>query len=300
MGKLTAVDALPAELTGKYLKLMQDKGSFWGDMMKLSLDFGLRNTEARTLKAIEINQDAQTITLSNAKQTKAHITKQANKAVNDLWITQAQMMLYDVAIERLDQVRAITADLLENELSLAKLAIKLNVADEYAKAKISHHIANIEQQRVIASKTAPKGRVIDYGRYPEAKKIISSRMAKCEQTGSEYLFPCNELKGSRAQSKGFEPATRQAVYRLVESVKAQLMGAGKRFTDALKGVRIGLHSLRKLAVQKVANAIDLQAASLWIGHSDISVTQAYLNKSVRRMQEIADQLATMQDDVLTC
>ncbi len=304
MKETRAVDALPTECTAKYLSLMNAKGEFWHDLSKLTLDFGLRSEESRNLKACEINLAAKTITLSTSKQVKSYITKTANKAVSESWITQAQIFLYDIAIAKGDQIRAISCDLLESETSLSKLAIKLRVETEYAEAKAKHYADNIEEQRAIASKTAPKGRVIDYSRYKAASRIIEKRMAKCEATGGEFLFPANELNGSRAKAKGFDPVSRQAVYRAVLEVKEQLVASSKKLSKSLQGVRIGLSSLRKAAIQKVlAVTGDILAASIWCGHGngsgDIATTQRYLDKSEKRMNEITDQLFTFNDAELS-
>jgi integrase len=68
-----------------------------------------------------------------------------------------------------------------------------------------------------------------------------------------------------------------------------------KFREALRGIRTGLHSFRKAAVQRVAEVMgDVLAASIWVGHADIAVTTAYLNKSQRRMDEINEKLSSLE------
>jgi L-aminopeptidase/D-esterase-like protein len=71
-----------------------------------------------------------------------------------------------------------------------------------------------------------------------------------------------------------------------------------KFREALRGIRTGLHSFRKSAVQRVAEVMgDVLAASIWVGHGngsgDLSTTQNYLNKSQRRMDEINEKLSNV-------
>ncbi|MGR5070445.1 hypothetical protein [Vibrio alfacsensis] len=286
-----AVDSIPTQLHKPYLKAMKDRGLFWYEMTKLCLDFGMRNVEARELKADHIDLDNCVITLSDSKQVRAYVTKQANKQLDKQWLIEGRKLLRGLIGGELAPLlvrMATTTDQLE------ALAEEYEFLHQYTQARESYFKANIDTARATALKTAPKGRKIDFSGYPEAKRIILMRASKYKGLGG-YLFPVCELAGNRAKAKGFEPVSRQSVYRVIKEVEAAIKSTSNKFREALKGVRLGLHSARKSAVQKVANTIDLMAASLWIGHASQAQTSAYLDRSERRINDITERLAQLNE-----
>ncbi|NRF16287.1 hypothetical protein [Vibrio coralliilyticus] len=60
---------------------------------------------------------------------------------------------------------------------------------------------------------------------------------------------------------------------------------------------------RNRSHQRVANALDIMSASLFIGHGngsgDIATTQRYLDRSERRLTEISQKLVDMQTPTLS-
>ncbi len=291
-----AVDAIPLELHSQYLSLMKDRGVFWYDMAKLCLDFGLRNIEARELRAEHIDLERGIILLSDSKQVRSYVTKTTNKQIQKQWLIEGRRFLRTAIGGELAPLlvrMCTTVDQLE------ALAQEYDLFEEYNQAREQHYATNVEQVRAEVERSAPKGRVIDFSRYHEAKRILKARVAKYGAVGG-YLFPACELRSNRAKGQGYEPVSRQSVYRVVQSVGEALKAVSGRCREALKGIRLGLHSARKAAVQKVANTIDMMAASLWIGHGngsgDIATTQRYLDRSEKRINAINNQLAAMVCD----
>lgn len=288
-----AVDAIPQELKKPYLKAMKSKGVFWYEMTQLAITFGLRNIEVRELKADSINFDNNTIVLSDSKQVRAYVTKTANKTVLKSWLSEGRKFLRGAIGGELAPLLVRMATTTEQ---LEALAEEYDLIEPYFVAKNDHYQSHIEQARIEAARTAPKGRIINFSAYPEIKKILKNRSSQYGEMGG-YLFPACELSSNRAKGQGFEPISRQSVYRAVKAVEAVLKSASNKFKDILRGVRLGLHSARKTAVQLVASKLDIMAASLWIGHGngqgDIATTQRYLDRSERRIDEINEKLGAL-------
>lgn len=287
-----AVDAVPAELQKKFISAAYKRGKFWGDMFELCSAFGLRNVEARELRVEHVNLKKGIVTLSDSKQVRSHITKAANKAIDKAWLIEGRKYLRS-AIG--GELAPLLVRMAIDTKQLEALADEYDLTDDYRRAKDAHYHANIEQARIDAAKSAPKGRIIDFSKFTKAKRILEKRIALYGELGG-YLFPRCELNANRAQ--GFEPVSRQAVYKTVQAVREALESISLSVCEALKGIRLGLHSCRKTAVQKVANAIDMMAASLWIGHGngsgDIATTQKYLDRSEKRINEINERLAHLE------
>lgn len=288
-----AVDAVPVKLQAQFIKLMSDKAKFWGDMMTLCSEFGLRNIECRELRADHVDLNKGILTLSDSKQVRAYITKQANKIVDDQWLKDGRKWLRNNVD---DSNISLIVRIAHDTKGLENLADEYDLLEEFRIARESHYKANIDPARAVASKTAPKGRVIDFSRMDKAKRILKARI---EQYGElcGWLFPRCELKSNRAT--GYEPVSRQAVYRMITIVREQMETMGGVFARALEGIRLGLHSCRKSCVQRVVDVMDgdILAASIFIGHGngsgDLATTQNYLNKSKQRMNEITMKLAQM-------
>ncbi len=285
-----AVDAIPAELQKHFLKSAYDKAKFWGDLFTLCNELGMRNSETRELKAENVDLNKGIVILSDSKQVRAYITKTTNKLIDTQWLIEGRKWLRN-HID--DPMVSIIVRLPTDTKQLANLAQEYDLLDEFNKARDSHHKASLSAARAMASKTAPKGRVIDFSRNQKVKNILTKRISKYGDF-CEYLFPCCELSSNRAKGNGYTPVSRQSVYNVIKSLRSKLESMSNKFKEALKGIRTGLHSFRKSAVQRVAELMgDVLAASLWVGHADIAVTTAYLNKSQRRMDEINDKLANI-------
>lgn len=288
-----AVDAIPAEVQNKFLSLAKAKSSFWHDMFSLCNAFGLRNIEARELKASQVDLERGIITLDDAKQRRAHITKQSNKAVDAEWLIEGRKWLrHNVDDPNISLIVRIATD----TKGLANLADEYDLLNEFTTAKNTHYLERINQARELAAKTAPKGRTIDFKRNLEAKRILSNRVAKYGNL-CNYLFPSCELNSNRATE--YAPVTRQAVYRVIKGIREQIESLGGMFKRALDGIRTGLHSMRKSFVQRVVDVMggDILAGSMAVGHGngqgDIATTQKYLNRSQKRMNEINARLAEL-------
>lgn len=291
MANSMAADGIPAEIQSKFLSLIKDKNVFWFDMFSLCALHGLRNSEARNMVASEVDLELCTITLSNSKGQKAYITKQSNKAVDNDWLKQGRKWLRENVD---DNNISLIVRIAQDTKQLEALADEYDLLNEFNQARETHYNANIDEQRAIALKSVPHGRVIDFSRCNKTKRILEKRVNKSLSTGCEYLFPANELSGNRAKAKGFEPVTRQSAYRVMKSVREQIVLLGAKFKKALSGVRASLHSWRKAKVQKVASVMnDVLAASLYIGHADVATTNAYMNKSEKRIKEINEALSKM-------
>lgn len=289
-----AVDAVPTEVMNKFLNQARKRNQFWGDMFTLCNAFGLRNIECRELKAEHVDLNKGVLTLSDSKQVRAYITKNANKAVDAQWLIEGRKWLR-ANID--DPMVSLIVRLPTDTAQLDNLAQEYDLLEAFTEARESHYSASIDEARALAHKTAPKGRVIDFSRMNQAKKILTQRVERYGDLCG-WLFPANELNSNRANE--FKPVSRQAVYRVVSAIREQLESMGGMFKRALDGVRLGLHSCRKAAVQRVADTMgDVLAASMWIGHGngagDLSTTQNYLNKSVKRMNEINDRLAEIAE-----
>lgn len=289
-----AVDAVPAEVQKQFLKSAYDKAKFWGDMFTLCNELGLRNIEARQLKAENVDLNRGIVTLSDSKQVRAYITKTTNKVIDAQWLTCGRKWL---RTNINDPMASVIAALPTDTKQLANLAAEYDLTEDYEKARLAHYEGVKAEAKAKAQKTAPKGREIDFSRNQKVKNILTKRISKYGDF-CEYLFPCCELSSNRAKGNGYTPVSRQSVYNVIKSLRAKLESMSNKFKEALKGIRTGLHSFRKSAVQRVAEVMgDVLAASIWVGHGngsgDLSTTQNYLNKSQKRMDEINERLANM-------
>lgn len=292
MSKSQAADAIPAEIQSKFMSLIKEKGEFWHDMFQLCALHGLRNSEARNMVASEVDLNLCTITLSNSKGQKSFVTKEANKAVDSDWLKHGRKWLRN-NVE--DNNISLIVRIAQDTKQLEALADEYDLLNEFMQAREAHYKLNIDEQRAIALKSAPSGRVVDFSRCIKTKRILTKRVNRTVSTGSEFLFPANELAGNRAKAKAYEPVTRQAAYRVMKTVREEIVQLGNKFKNALKGIRASLHSWRKAKVQQVAEVMgDITAASLYIGHSDTAVTHKYLNRSEKRINEINQALSKLE------
>ena len=290
-----AVDAVPAELQKHFLKSAYDKAKFWGDMFTLCNELGLRNVEARQLKAENVDLNKGIMILSDSKQVRAYITKTTNKLIDTQWLTCGRKWL---RTNINDPMASVIAALPTDTKQLANLAAEYDLTEDYEKARLAHSESVREDFKAKAQKTAPKGREIDFSRNQKVKNILTKRISKYGDLCG-YLFPCCELSSNRAKGNGYTPVSRQSVYNVIKSLRSKLESMSNKFKEALKGIRTGLHSFRKCFVQRVFDVMggDILAASIAVGHGNgagsIATTQNYLNKSQRRMDEINERLASM-------
>ncbi len=137
-----------------------------------------------------------------------------------------------------------------------------------------------------AKRQAPAGRVIDLSLYPKARDLLQRRDRQATAQGWAYLFSREALKHGRAV--GDKPVSRQMVYHICCQLR-------ERLAKKLQGIRVGLHSCRKFAVQRVVSVTrDVFTASVWVGHGNgrgnLAMTEHYLNRSARRQAQVSRRL----------
>lgn len=292
-----SVDAIPQELEKHFMYEASLLAPFWRDMFQLCLTFGLRNSEARELQASHIDLKSNMIILTDSKQLRSHVTKATNKMIDASWLKEGRKFLRS-AIN--NDLAPLFVRMCTDLKQLEALADEYDLLAKYKQARQQHRESNLKTYQALALKTAPKARRVDFSRYPAIKKMLKARCDRYENLGG-FLFPACELKSNRASS--FSPVTRQSVYRVIAAIRSKLETKANKFKELLEGIRLGLHSARKSAVQRVANALDIMSASLFIGHGngsgDIATTQRYLDRSERRLTEISQKLADMQTPTLS-
>ncbi|WP_372385217.1 hypothetical protein AB8613_23985 [Vibrio sp. BS-M-Sm-2] len=275
-----AVDAIPEKLMPEFLKQAKIINSFWYDMFLLCSTFGLRNIECREMKCAQIDFENKVLILTNTKSQKSRITKKVNQHVRKLWLTKGRCWLQ----RRITDPNAMLIVRLASSLDdLAILAEEFHVIEAYTQAKKSFFSREEKIYRESFHLNCDDTvRVIDFSGFPHIEQMLRRRYERYQSRF--YLFPRDELQRPQHFQDGDKPLSRQSVYNVLQKMKIRLK-------DKLRGVRIGLHSCRKLAVQRVAYLMkDTFAASIWVGHGngkgDLSVTQRYLDCSRRRCQEI--------------
>lgn len=301
--QILKVDAIPQSVEVEFLKAAYQKSAFWGDMFTVCHALGLRNSEARELRAEHVNVTNKQLTITDNKQFRAYVTKTAKKTVADDWITKGQMFLYDAAMSKGDTIRAMIVEMAETNGQLKKVAEKLGLLDTFCEMQERHFLDNIDAARAKAAKSGgPKPRIIDLSPYKAVLKILKNRVEKYGDFCG-FLFPVKELGANRANA--FEPVSRQTVYNVVRSIRESIETASSAIKSALQGIRTGLHSFRKSAVQRVERASGLIAASIWVGHGatksgktkgNLAVTQDYLDTSSRSLSDANSKAAQAIED----
>ncbi len=69
----------------------------------------------------------------------------------------------------------------------------------------------------------------------------------------------------------------------------------EKLEKKLKGIRVGLHSCRKFAVQRVVSITKgVFTASVWIGYGkgNLAMTEHYLNRLAQRQEQVNRRLGT--------
>lgn len=282
--KVLKVDQLPSHLINRFLKEIEREGQFYRDMFTVSNDLGLRNVEARTLTAAMYDAEAQTLTLLGSKQQLAHRTKRYKALLDAAWLKEGCNLM-----------EGWLAAKGASEFEIAGLLVKIETPAELErlcaryKVDFSEEFAAFEktvkpQLQLKAREKQPKARVIDLKPFPMSRLILDRRCSKYTGLGG-YLFPACELESNRAKGQGFEPITRQTVKRLIDKVHRRLVESSEKIKKALTGIRLGLSSFRKVAVQRIEKKHGLEFASQWIGHSSIAITSNYLDRSIQSLEK---------------
>ncbi|EHJ9985795.1 hypothetical protein KB976_004947 [Vibrio parahaemolyticus] len=278
-----AVDAIPSHIMRPFLAHAKQRGEFWYDMFYLCAALGLRNSECRELKHTHIDWNNHRLHLSDSKTVRSVVTRKANQNFHRHWIGIARRWLREHVR---DTHIGLIVRLASTPEALEELAHEYGLTSSYRafyRHYRQHHYANFYQQ---ASKQAPSGRVIDLSLYPKAYQILSKRYERSHQQGWHYLFPREELGSHKAV--GDKPVSRQMVYHVCCQLRAKL-------ETKLKGIRVGLHSCRKFAVQRVVSMTkDIFAASVWVGHGNgrgnLAMTEHYLNRSAHHQERVSKRL----------
>ena len=282
--KTQAVDAIPEVLMPRFLQLAKDIHLFWHDMFLLSATFGLRNIECRELKVSQIDLKNKIITLNDTKTHRANLTKKVNRKLEQQWVSQGRNWLR----KRInDNNASLIVRLASSSAELAILAEEYQLKNEYSKAKEKYYANEELILRARLSKTVSQSRQIDFSSFRDIETMLRRRVRNYQ--GNRYLFPRGELQKNAHNKEKDLPLSRQSVYNVIQKIRAKL-------AVKMKGIRLGLHSCRKFAVQKVAHLMrDTFAASVWIGHGNgkgnLTMTERYLNRSKQRYEEINIKLS---------
>ncbi|HIF9106400.1 TPA: hypothetical protein ACX6QA_003377 [Photobacterium damselae] len=286
MNKISlAVDAIPNKLIPDFLKRAKEINEFWFDMFLLCVTFGLRNIECRELKISQINLKEKKIILSNTKSDKALLTRTVNQHIDKKWNVKGREWLRNHMI---DPNASLIVRLASSLAELSLIAEEYQLSSKYEKAKRTFYDKERKLVYHHVKKTLPlHSRVIDFSSFNNIENMLSRRLKKYE--GRTYLFPRDELIRKNSTLEKDAPLSRQSVYNVIKKIHHS-------FGNKLKGIRLGLHSCRKSAVQKVATLMkDTFAASVWIGHGygkgNLSMTERYLDRSKHRFQEINQKLS---------
>ncbi|KIF52726.1 tyrosine-type recombinase/integrase [Vibrio owensii] len=282
--KTQAVDAIPETLMPRFLQLAKDIHLFWYDMFLLSATFGLRNIECRELKLSQIDLKNKTITLNDTKTGRANLTKKVNRKLEQQWVSQGRHWLR----KRInDNNASLIVRLVSSPEELAILAEEYQLKSEYSKAKEKYYAKEEPILRAQLEGLVTQSRRIDFSSFCDVETMLQRRV-QCYQ-GCKYLFPRGELQKNAHNKEKDRPLSRQSVYNVLQKIRVKL-------ADKMKGIRLGLHSCRKFAVQKVAHLMkDTFAASVWVGHGNgkgnLAMTERYLNRSKLRYEEINIKLS---------
>ena len=302
-GKLR-VDQLPAEVLHHFMveaKNLKSDNTFWPDMFKLATDLGLRMAEARELTADMFDPETNVLTLNGAKQQKAHITKEANKALEADWITKGRNLVFTTLVEGGEPrlLASVAVDSIDTHKALQRIGERLAIdVDTPRKEFIAE---NKDAYRAAAEKKdLPPPRPIDLSPFPESVSILKKRVRKYADFCG-YLFPAAELGSNRAGE--WKPVSRQSIKRVIDKIHERLLKINKTIREALNGIRLGLSSLRKHAIQRVLGELgDMEETSKWVHHGNgegsIQTTSNYLDRSLQKSKRVLKKLKTPKSTLL--
>ncbi|TOM95270.1 hypothetical protein CGH67_26840 [Vibrio parahaemolyticus] len=277
------MDAIPANTMRDFLQAAKARGQFWYDMFYLCAALGLRNSECRELKRGHIHWQSQTLHLDDSKGTRAFITRRANQRFESHWLSIGRRWLREHVR---DKHISLIVRLVSSSAGLMELAEEYGLKSEFSLFAQQYRARHLPRFRAEAEKHAPSGRVIDLSLYPKALDLLKKREEQAKTQGWRHLFARGEL--GHARSIGDKPVSRQMVYHICCQLREAL-------AVKLKGIRVGLHSCRKFAVQRVVSVTrDVFTASVWVGHGNgrgnLAMTEHYLNRSVRRQHQVNKRL----------
>ncbi|MCD1416917.1 hypothetical protein IOC51_23110 [Vibrio parahaemolyticus] len=277
------MDAIPANAMQDFLAAAKARGGFWYDMFFLCAALGLRNSECRELKRNHIDWNTNTLHLRDSKSTRAFITRHANQYFESHWLSIGRRWLRE---HIRDRHISLIVRLVDSGAGLVEIAQEYGLESEFALFYQQYRTKHLPRFRVQAEKTAPKGRVIDLTLYPKVLELLKRRDKQAASRYWNYLFSREALGHGRAM--GDKPVSRQMVYHICCQLREGL-------ATKLKGVRIGLHSCRKFAVQRVVSLTrDVFTASVWVGHGhgrgNLAMTEHYLNRSAHRQAQVSKRL----------
>lgn len=277
------VDAIPPQVMPSFLAQARERGLFWFDMFYLCATLGLRNSECRELKLHHIDWQTQTLSLGDSKNVRSFITRRAHQYFDNHWLSIGRRWLRE---HIRDKNISLIVRLANSKEGLEELAHEYDVASSYLSFYQHYRQRHLPRFRQQAAKQAPIGRTIDLSQYPKARDILKRRHEQSCQQGWQHLFAREEL-GSR-KAVGDKPVSRQMVYHVCCQLREKL-------EKKLRGIRVGLHSCRKFAVQRVVSVTkDVFTASVWVGHGNgrgnLTMTEHYLNRSARRQEQVSKRL----------
>ncbi len=277
------MDAIPTNTMRDFLQAAKVRGQFWYDMFYLCATLGLRNSECRELKRGHIHWLSQTLHLDDSKGTRAFITRRANQRFEAHWLSIGRRWLREHVR---DKHISLIVRLVSSSAGLMELAEEYGVTTEFSLFAQQYRARHLPRFRAEAEKHAPSGRVIDLSLYPKARDLLKKREEQAKAQGWRHLFAREEL--SHVRAVGDKPVSRQMVYNVCCQLRD---GLAKK----LKGIRVGLHSCRKFAVQRVVSVTrDVFTASVWVGHGNgrgnLAMTEHYLDRSVRRQYQVNKRL----------
>ncbi|TOM64760.1 hypothetical protein CGH67_24275 [Vibrio parahaemolyticus] len=281
--KTRTMDAIPANTMRDFLHAAKARGRFWYDMFYLCAALGLRNSECRELKRGHIDWTTQTLHLRDSKGGRAFITRRANQRFDAHWLSIGRRWLREHAR---DKHISLIVRLVSSSAGLMELAEEYGFESEFALFYQQYRAQHLPRFRQEAEKDAPAGRTLDLSLYPKARDLLKRRDEQAQARGWTCLFAREELRHARAV--GDKPVSRQMVYHVCCQLREGL-------ANKLKGIRIGLHSCRKFAVQRVVSLTrDVFTASVWVGHGNgrgnLAMTEHYLNRSMRRQTQVSKRL----------
>ncbi|GAL38277.1 hypothetical protein JCM19240_3988 [Vibrio maritimus] len=187
----------------------------------------------------------------------------------------------------------------ESDSALAEMFDDLGIPG-YSDKRAAYYAENQAAARAKAIKdNKTKARTISFAKLPKTRAILIKRVNKAlpDDKNTRYLFPARETGANRAQKEhAWKPISRQSSYRKIATIRERLAEwvtkQSNKVRDLFEGIRLGLHSMRKAAVQRIFKAKGIEAASKWIGHGNgkgnLATTTDYLDHSAAADRELDD------------
>ncbi len=239
------------------------RGRFWYDMFYLCA--------------------AQTLHLRDSKGARAFITRRANQRFDAHWLSIGRRWLREHVR---DKHISLIVRLVSSSAGLMELSQEYGLESEFSQFYQQYRAQHLSRFRLEAEKDAPAGWVLDLSLYLKARDLLKRREEQAAAQGWDCLFAQEALGHVRAM--GDKPESRQMVYHVCCQLREGL-------ANKLKGIRVGLYSCRKFAVQRVVSVTrDVFTASVWVGHGNdrgnLTMTEYYLNRSARCQAQVSKRL----------